>query len=681
MKVLIVDDTPANLRLLRAVLEGENFAVVEAADGVEALQVLERGGIDAVISDILMPNMDGYRFCHEVRQRKNLRHLPLIIYSSTYNSPADAQLALDMGADKYIKKPAPIKEITAALEEIIRRGPRPQSPPAPPQKELSLAKLYNETLVNKLEQKNHELSEQTRALQASEEKFRQLAENINEVFWIVAADRSEFLYVSPAYEKIWGRTCRSLYRDAKSFVEAIHEGDRVRVIAELEGARQGRPFSVEYRVIQPDGQARWVHDRGTFIRNAGGEIYRLAGIAEDITQRKNTEAQLRQAQKMEAVGQLASGVAHDFNNLLTLISVNLDLFLMAEKDLPSTSQDLLNEVMAATNRASTLSRQLLTFSRRKAAQMQVLNLNQVVLDFTRLIRRILGDNVKVETQLAEAAPPIEADPGMLEQIMMNMALNARDAMPMGGQVVIGTEVHEIDETHAAHRPKSRPGRYVGLYVSDTGTGIDPENLPHIFEPFFTTKEEGKGTGLGLATVFSIAEQHHGWVEVSSRVHAGATFRVFLPVASESHLPANVIDLKKTQGAGEKILIVEDDKSLLVAMSETLQRHGYVVVEANSGISARRLWAAEGRDVALLLTDVVLPEGMNGLELAEMLRHQKPALKVLIVSGYDRPEGPGEAARPRHFSFLKKPFSSQSLAEAVRKTLDPECEAPHENTYS
>ena len=343
MKVLIVDDTPANLRLLRAVLEGENFEVVEATDGVQALAALERDPVEAIISDILMPNMDGYRFCHEVRRNERFYHLPFIIYASTYNSPADEKLALDMGADKFIKKPAaPIREITQALEDIIRRGPRRRTQILPPQ-ELNLAKLYNETLVNKLEEKNQELSEQTEVLRVSEEKFRQLAGHLNEVLWITSADLGTVLYISPSYEKVWGRTCQSLLRPSLSFTETVHEEDRPGLRTALERFRRGEKFDFEFRVVRPDGLIRWVQARGTAIRNEAGAIYRVAGIAEDITRRKEIEKQFRQAQKMEGIGQLAGGVAHDFNNLLSIIGGNLELHLMTAQESQPAVQGVFGE--------------------------------------------------------------------------------------------------------------------------------------------------------------------------------------------------------------------------------------------------------------------------------------------------------------------------------------------------
>lgn len=668
MKVLIVDDTPGNLKLLRAVLEGENIEVRQAADGVEALALLEKEPCDAVISDILMPNMDGYRFCREVRRNERLHHLPFIIYSSTYNSPVDKKLAADMGVDKFIVKPSPVHEILSALNAVMQKTARPQFAPVTPQVELSQTKLYNETLVNKLEQKNLELSEQTAALRASEEKFRQLAENINEFCWISTADTMETLYASPAYEKIWGRTCQSLYDDPLSFLQAIPEADRPRVQAGMEDMRRGNTIDLEHRVTRPDGTVRWVHARGSGVRNEAGIIYRIVGIVDDITQRKSTEDQLRQAQKMEAIGQLAGGVAHDFNNLLMIIGANVELLMSHEKSQPETKH-YLDQIAHAADRAATLTRQLLAFSRSEAMHVQVLNVNQLIATFTKLLGRVLGEDVRLVNDFAPALPMVKADAGMLEQVLMNLAVNARDAMPAGGRLIIRTEEQIIDKAWAADNPRSREGRFVCISVEDIGTGIAPENLPRIFEPFFTTKGVGKGTGLGLATVFGIAEQHQGWVDVTSQVGVGTTFRFYVPVTTEEATSSDTSVRVKPRGGGERILVAEDDVAVRAVMCEILKRQGYAVFEADSGLAAREIWMRENGNFALLLSDMVMTGGITGLELAEMLRAEKPQLKVVLTSGYSSVLVSSDVLTSKKLAFLKKPFSPLCLAETIRKNLD------------
>ena len=288
-------------------------------------------------------------------------------------------------------------------------------------------------------------------------------------------------------------------------------------------------------------------------------------------------------------------------------------------------------------------------------------------------------------ELATNLPPVKADPGMMEQILMNLAVNARDAMPSGGQVIIGTEVQVIDAASAELDPKTRQGRFACLTVRDTGTGIAPENMSRIFEPFFTTKGVGKGTGLGLATVFGIAEQHQGWVDVSSKVGVGTTFRVFLPITQDQVTVRSASTRSEVRGGGERILVVEDDMSLRTVISAILQRHGYAVVEAESGVAARELWRQQAPNIDLLVTDMVMPGGMTGLELVDQLRALKPGLKAVLTSGYSSELLSIDVAASRSVSFLKKPFSAQTLATTVRQCLDATAQTPlfclHEDSHS
>jgi PAS domain S-box-containing protein len=507
------------------------------------------------------------------------------------------------------------------------------------------------------------------ALRESEERFRQFAENINEVCWIAAADQSEILYINPNFEKIWGRTCRSLYEKPSSFFEAIHEDDRARAQAAVQAVSRGEGFDLEHRIVRPDGQIRWIHARGSAVRNEAGAVYRVAGIAEDITRRKETEQQLRQSQKMEGIGQLAGGVAHDFNNLLMIIQVNLELLLMSEEHLAAKSKEYLADIAKAADRAATLNRQLLTFSRSEAARMQTLDLNDLSEGFTKMLRRIVGEHIRVVNDFASAPPAIKGDPGMIEQVLMNLAVNARDAMPNGGRLTIGTVVEMISDEQATMDPRRRTGRFVCLSVRDNGTGIAPDHMPRIFEPFFTTKGVGKGTGLGLATVFGIAEQHHGWVEVASEVGVGTVFRVYFPMCSDGPACADQIVAQKVRGGAEKVLLVEDEKGVRDVLQQTLENYGYTVVMADSGVAAQRVWKENGGEFDLVVTDMVMPGGMTGLQLIERLRAQKPGLKALLMSGYSAELGRGVPGRTEGIAFLHKPFPMRTLAETARKCLD------------
>jgi two-component system cell cycle sensor histidine kinase/response regulator CckA len=395
---------------------------------------------------------------------------------------------------------------------------------------------------------------------------------------------------------------------------------------------------------------------------------------EDITDRLNLEVQLRHSQKMESVGQLAAGVAHDFNNILTIIQGHSDLLLNRSHDDPKASESL-QQVSDAARRASSLTRQLLTFSRKQVMQSKIIDLNQVLGNMTKMLRRLLGDDVKMEARYASDLASLEADPGMIEQVIMNLAVNARDAMPKGGQLLIATTTVPVDVAYVQHHPDARPGRFVCLSVTDTGCGMDRVTLNRIFEPFFTTKDVGKGTGLGLATVYGIIKQHQGWVEVTSEVGIGTTFKVFLP-ASEKQVEsteAKLINPAMIAGQQEVILLVEDESVLRELARMILQSYNYRVVEASTGAEALTIFEAEQGQVDLLLTDMVMPEGVSGRELAAQLRARKPDLKIIYTSGYsaDVMEGDSET---HDALFLQKPYPPQQLAQIVRSCLDQPAQA-------
>jgi two-component system, cell cycle sensor histidine kinase and response regulator CckA len=383
--------------------------------------------------------------------------------------------------------------------------------------------------------------------------------------------------------------------------------------------------------------------------------------------------QLRQSQKLEAIGQLAGGIAHDFNNLLTVIGGNVDLARMNTEGLPDAVTDCLDQISAAGTRAANLTRQLLAFSRKQMMQSQSVDLDGVIMNLSKMLKRLIGEDVELNCHYTPGLPRVQADVGMVEQVLVNLAVNARDAMPDGGQLVVSTEEVTFEATPVPSHPEARAGNFVCLTVKDTGTGIRPEVLPRIFDPFFTTKDVGKGTGLGLATVYGIVKQHQGWIEVSSQVGLGAAFKIHLP-ALQCVRPAQservTDDLQPPRGT-ETILLVEDEEYVRSVTRNILENSGYRVLEAGSGPEALRVWESAGPKIDLLLTDIVMPEGMNGRRLAEELRGRKTSLKVIFQSGYD-----GEVVSTStdflyrtSSCYLQKPTSSRELLRTVRNCLD------------
>ncbi|HEX5397458.1 MAG TPA: ATP-binding protein [Verrucomicrobiae bacterium] len=382
------------------------------------------------------------------------------------------------------------------------------------------------------------------------------------------------------------------------------------------------------------------------------------------------EQQLRQSQKMESVGQLAAGVAHDFNNMLTIIQGHSSA-LLAKPSLPSEMLDPVQAIFFAAERAAGLTRQLLMFSRKNVMQPKPLDLKETVSNMTKLLGRLLGENVSLQFHSADSLPSVQGDAGMIEQVVMNLAVNARDAMPQGGTLTIGIDLMAIDAAYAEMRPDARPGYFLRLRIADTGTGMDAATLGRIFEPFFTTKEVGKGTGLGLATVYGIVKQHEGWIEVNSEPGKGATFDVFFPISEKPMAPAKPEVAAKTPvtGGNESILLVEDEAILREMARDILKDCGYRLFEASTGKEALALWQACGNQIDLLLTDMVMPDGISGVDLAEQLLADRPELKIIFTSGYSSTEISAELLAHSQARFLQKPYSHTTLARTVRDCLD------------
>lgn len=497
------------------------------------------------------------------------------------------------------------------------------------------------------------------ALRDSEERFRQLAENIREVFWLYDTATKQVVYVSPAYEEVWGRSVDAVVADPDDWMSSIHPEDRALVL----DWKTRESYDETYRIVRPDGTTRWIHDRAVPVRDAAGNIVRMAGLAEDISERRVLEEQLRQTQKMESLGMLAGGVAHDFNNLLAVIASSSG---MLAEDLPATGEqrELVEEIDAAVQRATGLTRQLLAFSRKQVVEPKVIDINAAVQDTRKMLRRMVGEDVLLQTSLEPELGNVKVDPGYLVQVLMNLAVNARDAMPRGGTLEITTRRITVDEAQVRSHPDVSAGPAVQLSVADTGCGIAPETLAHIFEPFFTTKEQGKGTGMGLAVVHGIVEQAGGFIEVESEIGRGTTFHVYLPIVQAEPTRHEEVAGALAVGA-ERILLVDDDEYVRRAAARALRARGYTVLEAADG---RAALAQLREGIDLLLTDVVMPR-MDGRQLAELACATHPELKVLYTSGYTDDAIVRHGVADGDFELIEKPFRVSTLATRVRQVLD------------
>ncbi|MFM2294897.1 MAG: hypothetical protein RLZZ350_1310 [Verrucomicrobiota bacterium] len=456
------------------------------------------------------------------------------------------------------------------------------------------------------------------------------------------------------------------------YQQITHPDDRLLQgkLAEQVKAGMTNQYSMEKRYVHPDGKAIWVNFSYQLEKYPDGTTEELTTVT-DITERKRLEDQLRQSQKMEAIGQLAGGVAHDFNNILAIIQLQIGL-LESAGQLQVVQTDYAKEIFKATQRAANLTRQLLLFSRKQTLQLQDHNLNEVVTNVTNMLQRIVGEDVKLEFHFSPEPLFVHADLGMMDQVLVNLVVNSRDAMPHGGKLVIETSAVSFDRLTAAQIVGARSGDFVCFTVSDTGGGIPPEVLPRIFDPFFTTKDVGKGTGLGLATVFGIVHQHQGWINVTTQLGRGTTFHIYLPRLATAAPVASLdttITAAAIQRGSETILLVEDDPALRAAARAVLDSLGYQIVEAASGVEAITVWRQHKDRIDLLLTDLVMPDGITGKELGQLLLHEQPKLKIIYASGYSRDIVGKDFQLTAGYDFLPKPFQAHQLATTVRHRLD------------
>ena len=506
-----------------------------------------------------------------------------------------------------------------------------------------------------------------RSLRASEERFRQLAENIQEVFWMTDPQRRTMLYISPAYETIWGRTCASLYESPDNWLDAIHPEDRDRVVA-AQGRQASGGYHETFRILRPDGTVRWVRDRAFPIEDEAGRVFRIVGTAEDITEWRQLEEQFRQAQKLEAIGALAGGIAHDFNNVLGAIIgyVELTKLSLLARD---PAHRYLELVLQASHRAADLVRQILAFSRREDQRRLVLRLQDVIQEPAKLLRATVPAMIEFDVSLPRDLPPVSADATQVHQVVMNLCTNAAHAMRGGaGRLGIRLDKACAGDAQLAAVAGLKPGDYVRLTVSDTGCGMDRETLERIFEPFFTTKGPGEGTGLGLSVVHGIMQSHGGAVTVRSRPGEGTTFQLYFPVVSQTTgasepAPASSVP----PGKGRRVLFVDDESALAELGKAVLEALGYRATACDGAREGLARLRADPAAFDLVITDLSMP-GMTGLDLAREIAGIRPELPIILTSGNGTPlpaEIPGSA---RVRELLPKPFTARSLGLAAHRAL-------------
>jgi two-component system cell cycle sensor histidine kinase/response regulator CckA len=702
-RVLVVEDSPTQASQIQIILGSSGFAVDVARDGEEGLAKFQDGHFDLIITDVVMPGLSGYDLCRRIKSDPRGKETPVILLTSL-GDPVDIIHGLEAGADNFLTKPYDPEYLVYRVRSVLENRRMRAVPKVSVGVEfMMLGRKFTITsekeqildlLVSSFEdivRTNRELSRsqeelaQAKALveqyasrleeraERSEQRYQSLVESASDA--IVGADGDGRIVLwNASASRIFGYSLEEALGMPVSHLvpEHLRDDHETDLRACIRGSCPHGPGKTVQKIgLRKDG-SEFPMEMSIAFGRVGSEIL-LTGLYRDVTDRTTLETQFRQAQKMEAVGRLAGGVAHDFNNLLTVILGSAEeLMAMLGEDHPAAAP--VADIRRAGERAASLTRQLLAFSHCQPLNPQLLDINQTVKEVEKMLRRLIGEDIQLQSVLTASPVKIKADPTQLEQVLLNLAVNARDAMPDGGYLTIETADAELDEYYAELHNSIVPGRYVMLAVSDTGCGMDKETQARIFDPFFTTKGPERGTGLGLATVYGIVKQSGGHISVYSEPGDGTCFRLYFPVAQEVPVePVKPAPSRPVTRFGvETVLIVEDDEDIRRLCQRTLARGGYTVLSCANGVEALEICARHPGPIHLVVSDVVMPR-MGGAELAARLATERPDTKILFLSGYTETSMTHGRLFGPDTTILSKPFTPDALIQKVREAMDgPAC---------
>ena len=661
-RILLVDDDEHNLFAMEKVLE-DLGDVVTVRSGEDALKQLLRHDFAAILLDVFMPGMDGYDTAGLIRSRERSRHVPIIFLTAVNKDDIHMLRGYAMGAVDYVFKPVEpliLKSKVSVFVDLFRKT-----------QEVRRKAEHEQRLLEENFRVHTEKILAEQALRASEQRQALIIQSLPIALYAgdIGQERGAPQFMSDNIQALCGFTAQQFLQSKDLWSSRIHPEDRERILHAFARMPQTGGHAVEYRWRCANDEYRFFLDQAVLVRDEHGNPREIFGTLLDVTERKRLEQQLVQAQKMDAIGKLTGGIAHDFNNMLTVVIGSLDRLRRIPHSDPKVGKRI-ELALEGAMRCSDLTRQLLAFARRQPLQSRPVDLNDLVASVTDMVRRVLGDGIELVLDTGERLWMAQTDPTQIESALLNLVVNARDAMPDGGRLTVTTRNLAISDRDAEHFGFSS-GEYVTLTVADTGVGIPPEFRDRVFEPFFTTKQPGQGTGLGLSIIYGFVKQSGGHIRLDSELGHGTTFCIYLPRAAEASAREQVASAEEGRVLraqdGEIVLAVEDDDAVRQIAADALRELGYDVIEAPNGPAALDLLARTDR-IDLLFTDLAMPGGMNGHELAAEALARRPGLRVLLTSAYTDRFASGSAPRAP-LRFLHKPYHEHELAAAVRSALD------------
>jgi len=681
-KVLVVEDSARSREVLQELLVAEDYHPVMAENGVEALQKLAKEECCLIISDILMPKMNGFQLCRRCKQDQKFRKIPFVFFTATYTDEKDEELALKLGADCFLRKPQDLPQLSENMRHLLAKSEVPHNVPRQAN-DSEILEIYQSRLQKKLEQKVRRLEDEIKkrrqieeSLRESEARYRNLVENAPSGIVTVELDGT-VSSINHRFTEITGIQAGDIIGSRIREIPGLKKEllpEYERMFAEILAGQTITEFQVPFK---KGTQERLLSANANMIEYNSTKIG-LQVIINYITQyfrtveeKKKLQKQLFQSQKMEALGNLTGGIAHDFNNILTVMQGYTELALEKIKE-SDPLRRVLNNVVKASQRAAKLTRQLLLYSRQQPMEFHLLNMNDIIEDLLGMLNRLIGDNIELLTDLDANVWHIKGDENNIDQIIINMVLNARDAIDKDGKIQIRTQNLTIDQEYIEKHSDARKGTYVCLSIADNGKGINNTEMNRIFDPFYTTKEKSMGTGLGLSVVFGIIKVHKGWITVDSVPGKGTVFRLYFPAYDTAEIETTTQGKSSKsnlvlRGNAESVLIVEDDQSVLEFVKEMLIENGYQVLTAANPRQAIQLVKAESHAIDLVISDVIMPM-MTGLELAKEIGKLRPKVKIILGSGYTEKRVDPADIKKRGYQFVHKPYSMTTLLKTIKQVL-------------